>query len=129
MEYEYSPSSLKKNYEDEKYMTRKYGPLIAKGMILLLGALEAAENAYDLKCNVFFYMEHKKGSLQDYYSLSLDKKKSKWRVLIQMLDEDGNVLRPTDNEKAFLKSIKKIMIKEISDHYGEYQKTSSRSLY
>lgn len=120
MKYEYSPSRLKDDYENEKYMKKKYGQAISDGMILLLGALDAAENAYDLKCNMFFYLEHKKGNLKEYYSLSLDKKKSKWRVLIQMLDEDGNALIPTDNEKEFLKSIKNIRIKELSDHYGEY---------
>lgn len=65
-------------------------------------------------------MEHKKGNLKEYYSLSLDKKKSKWRILIQMIDENGKVLVPTENEKEFLKSVKKIRMKEISDHYGEY---------
>ena len=120
MKYEYSPPKLKEDYEDEKYMKKKYGKVISDGMQMLLGALDAAENAYDLKCNVFFYMEHKKGNLKDYYSLSLDKKKSKWRVLIQMIDEDGNVLQPTDNEKEFLKSVKKIRIKELSEHYDEY---------
>lgn len=37
-----------------------------------------------------------------------------------MIDEDGNVLQPTDNEKEFLKSVKKIRIKELSEHYDEY---------
>ena len=120
MKYEYSPSKLKEDYEDEKYMKKKYGKAISDGMVMLLGALDAAENAYDIKSNVFFYMEHKKGNLKEYYSLSLDKKKSKWRVLIQMIDEDGNVLLPTDNEKEFLKSVKRIRIKELSEHYGEY---------
>ena len=120
MKYEFSPSKLKIKYEDEKYMKRKYGEAISEGMIMLFGVLDAAENAYDIKCNIFLFMEHKKGNLKDYYSLSLDKKKSKWRLLIQMLDEDGNVLLPTDNEKEFLKSIKRIRIKELSDHYGEY---------
>lgn len=99
MKYEYSPPKLKEDYEDERHMKKKYGKVIYDGMLMLLGALDAAENAYDLKCNLFFYMEHKKGNLKDYYSLSLDKKKSKWRVLIQMIDEDGNILQPTDNEK------------------------------
>ena len=120
MEYEYSPPSLKNKYEHEKYMTRKYGKVISRGMLLLLGVLDAADNAYDLKVNIYFYMEHKKGNLKNYYSLSLDKKKSKWRILIQMLDENNNVLVPAENEKEFLKSVKKIRIKEISDHYGEY---------
>lgn len=120
MKYEYSPPKLKKDYENEKYMKKKYGKAISEGMIMLLGILDAAENAYDIQTNVFLYMEHKKGNLKEYYSLSLDKKKSKRRVLIQMLDEFGNVLQPTDNEKEFLKSIKNIRIKELSEHYGEY---------
>lgn len=120
MKYEYNPPSLKSHYENEKYMKKKYGQAISDGMILLFGVLDAAENAYDIKINSFLYMEHKKGNLKEYYSLSLDKKKSKWRLLIQMLDENGNVLQPTDNEKKFLKSVKKIRIKELSEHYGEY---------
>ncbi len=120
MKYEFNPSNLKEKYQNESYMKKKYGKNISDGMILFLGALEAAENAYDLKCNVFFYMEHKKGNLKEYYSLSLDKKKSKWRVLVQMLDNDDKVLCPTENEKEFLKSVKKIRIKEISEHYDEY---------
>lgn len=120
MKYEYSPPKLKENYENEKYMKKKYGKAISDGMLMVIGALDAAENAYDLKSNIFYYLEHKKGNLKNYYSLSLDKKKSKWRLLIQMLDEDGNVLQPDDNEKKFLKSVKKIRIKEISEHYDEY---------
>ena len=76
MKYEDSPSRLKDDYENEKYMKKKYGQAISDGMILLLGALDAAENAYDLKCNMFFYLEHKKGNLKEYYSLSLEKRKA-----------------------------------------------------
>lgn len=120
MEYVFSPSKLKAKYEDEKYMKKKYGEAISNGMIMLLGVLDAAENAYDIKCNMFLYMEHKKGNLKEYYSLSLDKKKSKWRLLTQMIDENDNVLLPTEDEKVFLKSVRKIRIKGLSDHYGEY---------
>lgn len=120
MKYEYSLPKLKENYENERYMKKKYGQAISDGMIFLLGILDAAENAYDLKSIPFLYMEHKKGNLKEYYSVSLDKKKSKWRVLLQMLDENGNVLLPTDNEKSFLKSVKYVRIKELSEHYDEY---------
>lgn len=120
MKYEYDSDKLRKNYEDEKHMTRKYGKTISDGMIKFLCVLEAADNAYDIKSNNFLFMEHKHGNLKEYYSISLDKKKSKWRVMIQMLDENVKVLVPTDNEKEFLKSIKNIKIKELSEHYGEY---------
>lgn len=119
MNKEYQPPSLQNNYENEKYVKRKYGPQIAQGMSMFLNAVEAATNAYDIFCLRRFFMEHKKGNLKEFYSISLDKKKSKWRLMIQMLDENGNVLEPTDNEQAFLKSVKKIRIKELK-HYGEY---------
>lgn len=37
-----------------------------------------------------------------------------------MLDDDGNALIPSNDEKEFLKSVTKIRIKELSEHYGEY---------
>ncbi len=120
MKYEYSPQRLKKEYEDERRMKKKYGNHISKGMVIFLNIIDASENAYSIKNKDFLFMEHLKGNLKEYYSISLDKKKSKWRLLIQMLDDDGNVLIPCDDEKAFLKSVKKIRIKELSEHYGEY---------
>ena len=87
---------------------------------MFLTILEAVDNAYDLKINPFLFMEHKKWNLSDYYSICLDKKRSKRRLLIQMLDEKGNVIHPSDNERNFLKSIKKIRIKELSEHYEEF---------
>lgn len=120
MLYEYSPLSLQKNYENEKWIKKKYGSNIAEGMIKFLNVLEAAENAYDIKSKPQFYMEHKKGNLKSFYTISLDKKKSKWRLMIQMLDDLDNIVIPTANEKEFLKGIKKIRIKEMSSHYDEY---------
>ncbi len=120
MLYEYSPTRLQKDYENEKIMKKKYGVAISEGMLKLLGAILAADNAYDLKCIKSFFMEHLKDNLKEYYSISLDKKKSKWRIILQMLDDEGNVLIPTDNEKEFLMSVKRIRIKELSEHYVEY---------
>ena len=120
MKCEYSPPGLEKKYTDESYLKKKYGVNISNGMMALLGAIDAAENAYDIKCIPFFYMEHKKGNLKQYYFISLDKKKSKWRLPVQMIDEDGNVVTPEENEKEFLKCIKTIKIKELSEHYDEY---------
>ena len=65
-------------------------------------------------------MENKKQNLNSYYSVSLDKKKSKWRLMLQMLNEMNEVIKPSDNEKDFLKNVKKIRIREMSEHYVEY---------
>lgn len=120
MEYEYSPNSLKKKYEDFKWLKKNYSERIANGMMKFIGAIKDSENAYDLKALRQFYMEHKRNSLNEYYSVSLDKKSSRWRLMLQMLDNNNNILVPTNNEIEFLKSIKKIRIKEMSEHYDEY---------
>ncbi|MCQ3035600.1 MAG: hypothetical protein MJ248_05260 [Bacilli bacterium] len=120
MKYEYKPKSLIKEYENERFMKKKYGVLISEGMQKFLRYVESAKDAYDIKSIPFFYMEHKVGNLSDHYAVSLDKKKSKWRLMIQMLDDNGNVMVPTDNEKEFLKSIYYIRIKELSEHYANY---------
>ena len=120
MKFEYSPPGLAKDFENEKYLKKKYGINILNGWICFVNVLEAADNAYDIKAMPMFYMEHKKNNLKDYYAVSLDKKKSKWRLMLQMLDENDNVLIPTENEKDFLKKVKKIRIRGLSDHYDEY---------
>ena len=38
----------------------------------------------------------------------------------EIRDENDNVLEPTEDEIEFLKNIKTIRLKEMSDHYGEY---------
>ncbi len=37
-----------------------------------------------------------------------------------MLDDEGNVLIPSDDEIEFLKSVRRIRIRELSEHYVEY---------
>ncbi len=120
MKLEFKPKNLEKKYTNERKLRAEYNRDIEKGMIMFLGAAESAENAWDLKRLSMFYMEHLKGNMNDCYSVSLDKKKSKWRLIIQMLDDDGNVIAPTENEKEFLQSVKRIRIGRMSEHYVEY---------
>lgn len=120
MLYQYSPSKLVDKYEDDKYMKKHFGKYIAQGMSMFLNAIRNATCAFDIFSTPMFYMEHLKGNLNAYYSITLDKKKSKYRLLIQMLDESGRVVTPTSDERSFLKSIKQICIRELSEHYEEY---------
>lgn len=120
MEYEFSPLKLKEYYENDKWLKKRYGKDISEGMMKFLFALNSATYVYDIKTLPQFFLEHKKGNMKKYYSVSLDKKKSKWRLIIEMLNENDEVVFVSDNEKEFLKNIKKIRIKELSDHYGEY---------
>ena len=120
MDYEYINQSTKRKYESEKSMQKEYGKAIAEGINKFLQAVYSAKNAYDIKSLPTFFMEHLKGNLKEYYSVSLDKKKSKWRLMIQMLDENNRVITPTSNENLFLKSVTKIRIGKLSEHYAEF---------
>lgn len=116
----YEPLRIEEKYKDIKWLQKKYNKEIANGMEKFLNFAKAAENAYDIKTMPSFYMEHLKGNMKDSYSISVDKKKSKWRLILQMLNNEEQVVCPGDNEKQFLQSIKIIKIKELSEHYVEY---------
>lgn len=117
---EFKPVNLEKKYTDERRLRSEYNKDIEQGMIMFLGFAESTVTAWDLYKMRIFFMEHLKGNLNEYYSVSLDKKKSKWRLIIQMLDDSGNVIVPTDNEKEFLRGVKRIRIGRMSEHYAEY---------
>ena len=121
MNYEFAPSKLEIKYTDTKYLKKHYGVHIAEGMIKFLAAIEYSLNMHDFASMYpYFYLEHLKGNMVNYYSITLDKKKSKWRLIIQLLNEFDEVVIPNDKEMTFLKSIKKVRIKELSEHYVEY---------
>ena len=65
MDYEYHPCKLGKQYEDERWLKKKFNPAIAEGMMKFIGAVRAAASAYDIKTMPQFYMEHKKGNLKE----------------------------------------------------------------
>ncbi len=120
MDYEYEPPSLKDEFENYKLLKKKYNVKIADGITKFIQAVVSAENAYDIKALPFMNLEHKHGNMANYYSASPFGKSTKWRIVIQMLDADDKVVRPSNNEITFLKSIKKIRIKELSEHYAKY---------
>ena len=116
----FQPPKLEDQYYDARWLKKHFNVEISEGMIKFLGAVDAAENAYDFVSMRQFYVEHKKENLSSYYFASVDKKHSKWRLPIEMLNENDEVVEPTDNEIEFLKGIKKIRIRGMSEHYGEY---------
>ena len=119
MDLYFLPTSLERKYSDERKMKKKYGEEIANGMYYFLQIARHANNACDLKNMPFLYFEHKKGNLRNYYAVSLDKKKSKRRLMLQLLNEKFEVVIPAANEEQFLKLITKLRIGELSEHYGK----------
>ena len=61
---------------------------VKKAFYLVRDAIDAASNAYDLMVIPYFKMHHLYGNLYGIYSLSVDNKKSKWRMLIKCLNEN-----------------------------------------
>ena len=113
----YQPKHLEKGLTDETKLTRKYGNKIAAAIVRLIGFLEDSTCLYDVYAMPQYMMELLKGDLAGCYSLTLDKKKSKWRVILVPLDENNEPIRPSDNEIGFLKSVKAVAIRRISEHY------------
>lgn len=117
MNKQYQSKKLEKFYENRKDFRKKLGQFVAEGLEELLDAIDAASNAYDLMVIPYFKMHHLYGNLYGIYSLSVDNKKSKWRMLIKCLNENDEWVKPGNNEKQFLIDTKKIEIGEFTDHY------------
>ncbi len=113
----YDPKHLEKELTDETKLTRKYGSEIAGRILRLIGLLMDLTSLYDVRCMPQYMIELLKGNLAGCYSLTLDKKKSKWRIILVPLNENNAPIRPEDNEISFLKSVKAVAIRRPSEHY------------
>lgn len=117
MQFEFEPPSIEDEFYDERELIKIYGKITGKGIVKIIGAIDSADSAYDLYCVPQFKMHMLKGDKNGVYSLSPDNKKSRWRILIKCMDENGIFVKPSADEKTFLKKIKRISIERISDHY------------
>jgi len=117
MEFDFEPPSINDEFCDERKLIKDYGKKTGVGIIKIIGAIESAINAYDLMCIPQFQMHMLHGDKLGVYSLSPDNKKTRWRVLIKCINEKGEFIKPESDEIRFLKTIKKVIIERISDHY------------
>lgn len=116
MQFEFEPPSIEDDFYNERELIKIYGKNTGTGIVKVIGAIVSANNAYDLYCVPQFKMHLLKGERRGVYSLSPDNK-SRWRILIKCIDENGTFVKPYGDEKTFLKKIKKISIERISNHY------------
>lgn len=117
MQKKYQSKKLEKLYCDRSSFKKKYGLNVAEGLCDLLDAIDAATCAYDIKVIPYFQMHILHNDLKGIYSLSVDNKKTKWRMLLKCINETGIWVKPEDNEIEFLKSIKIVELGEFSEHY------------
>lgn len=115
----FQPRRLEKEFGNHTRLVRSYGTKIASSLEMLLGLLEDATSLYDVYAMPQYMMELLKGNRSGTYSLTLDKKKSKWRFLVTALNENLEPVKPGENEVNFLKGVEAVLIKGLSEHYDD----------
>lgn len=118
MKKKYSSTKLEKLYNSPREMQKKFSKEISIGMLKFDGLVDAATSAYDIMAVPQFHMHLLKSNLNGNYSVSLDNKKSKWRLLFKCLNENEIWVKPKEDERKFLENIKLIELGEMSEHYG-----------
>ena len=117
MEVLFENQKIQDEYYNSRYIQKKYGYIFSVGLEKMLGAIDAATCAYDIKVLPQFRMHLLKGNLKGFYSLSPDNKKTKWRVPAKCLDESNKERVPDNNEAKLLKETKKLRLYKIGDYH------------
>ena len=119
MEMIFDSIKIEDEYFDNRYIQRKYGPIFAKNLEKMLGAIIDAENAYEIYVLPMYKMHLLEHDLAGIYSLSPDNKKSRWRVPVICLNDNDKPWFPTKGraERYVLEQTKKFNVKEITDYH------------
>lgn len=117
MEKRYKSSKWEKFYTNTRPHQKEFGKNVADGLHELLDLIDAATSAYDIKVMPYYWMHELHFDREGEYSLSVDNKKTKWRMIVKCLDDNFEWKKPGENEASFLKSIKTFELGEFTDHY------------
>lgn len=117
MQKRYRSSKIEKFYSNRRTFQKKFGKYVSDGLCELLDAIDAAISAYDIKCIPYFWMHELHNDKDGLYSLSVDNKKTKWRMIVKCLNDNEEWVKPGENEIEFLKGIKIFELGEFSEHY------------
>ena len=115
----FDSEKIENEYYDTKYIRKKYGQPFAVKLTKMLGFIDCAECAYDVKNMPIYRMHLLSGDLEGVYSLSPDNYRTKWRVPVICLDNNDTPWKPdsTHLEIDVLKETKKFNVKEIVDYH------------
>lgn len=117
MQKKYKSTKWEKFYNNRNSFKKDFGKYVADGLCELLDAIDAATCAYDIKCIPYFWLHELHYDKEGLYSLSVDNKKTKWRVIVKCLNDNDEWVKPEENEIEFLKNIKTFELGDFSDHY------------
>ena len=116
MEITYHNKKTMELCEDFKKATRELGKDVAIKLHNLMNAIEAFSNLYSLKGFPQYRLHPLVGNRDGQYSFVIDKR-SKWRLIVCPLDNEGTPLKDRSNEKDMLTNAVRIEIMEVSEHY------------
>ncbi len=116
MEIEYKTKNIEEICTDPKASKRKLGKMISLRLFAVVNFIETAENIVDLMNMPSLKFHDLKGNYKNTFSIYLGKNLG-WRLLIKVLDSDGNVCENNDvfGERGI--TLRIVFIEEVSNHY------------
>ena len=119
----YSTEKIKKICEDIKIATTYFGgnKMLAISLMSRINSLKQADNIKDIinQPQMSFHKLLNKGknkNLEGYFAIDVKTRKDKWRIIIELLDDDKNPFVPC-NIDVIANYVKVVEVKEVSNHY------------
>jgi len=114
----YENKKAEKQCTNIKEATKLFGgnKTLALSLLSRIEALKSAEVINDIRVIKPFRFHNLVGNYKGYFAIDVKSKTDKWRLIIQPLDEDGNVFKPC-NIDEIASIVRTVKVKEISSHY------------
>ena len=118
MDIIYATEKVKSQCTSLKAATKLFGGKkeLALSLMARINAIVQATVIKDIILMRPFRFHALKGNLKGYFAIDVKTVRDKWRIILQPLDEDGNVFDPCNiDEIASVVTI--VEIREVSPHY------------
>ncbi|WP_225428313.1 type II toxin-antitoxin system RelE/ParE family toxin [Levilactobacillus enshiensis] len=116
----YKTHAVEKLCTNLKASRKKLGVRTAEALFGLMNLLESSDNLADVNALRNRHIHKLDGNRQGQYALDIAGRASSYRLLVQLLDENGKVATNDDNVDvtSFYGKIQIIQIEEVSKHYA-----------
>ena len=111
MHIEYRNNEIKKICTDLNEAKKKYPSKIAEKLFKAINFIKTAESLHDVIQYAPFHFHGLRGKRTGEYAVDVDGRRGSYRIVLKLTDED------TSDVYAIAKSVKIILIWEVSKHY------------
>ena len=114
----YANTKTEKQCNSLKEATKLFGgdKKLATSLLARISAIEQADVIKDIIVMPTFRFHNLKGKLDGYFAIDVKTIRDKWRIVLQLLDEEENVFDPC-NIDEIAAVVKIVEIREVSAHY------------